>query len=384
MKRLLVGILATAFSLVPAGSASAAFQFDRYITQGDSAAGWIGEPNAPPGATDRQSIRLYVNGSSSTDFDDAARALFKGFGSVPDPNPPSFDFKTSTAGASGGSARFLIKFSDGGKAELRPLSLIADQWTHVGGSEPSWDNAGGSCGYRTDQTYAQVLACHPGAAVTQMEVLNDSGWLHPGGFELLVDNVTYEGRTLSKPAPPVLGKGFLLTQVSGAVAVRVGKNSRAKIEGAANLPVGSFVDSQGGHARVRTRRGGGQQVAQFTDGIFQVKQSRKNRGLVDILLSGDLSCAGSSSNAAVSTAGARSEAARRRRRRRLWGRGRGRYRTRGRYSSGAVRGTKWLTEDRCDGTLTVVREGVVEVRDFRRKKTIVVRKGKRYFAKKGG
>jgi hypothetical protein len=38
-----------------------------------------------------------------------------------------------------------------------------------------------------------------------------------------------------------------------------------------------------------------------------------------------------------------------------------------------VRGTFWLVEDRCDGTLTRVRTGRVDVRDFRRKKTISLR-----------
>ena len=64
------------------------------------------------------------------------------------------------------------------------------------------------------------------------------------------------------------------------------------------------------------------------------------------------------------------------------GPGRGRFRTRGRYSSGFVRGTKWLTADSCSGTLTVVRQDVVAVRDFQRKKTILVHAGGRYFAEK--
>ena len=61
--------------------------------------------------------------------------------------------------------------------------------------------------------------------------------------------------------------------------------------------------------------------------------------------------------------------------------GRGRFRTRGRHSAATVRGTKWTTTDRCDGTLTTVARGKVAVRDFRRKKTIVVRAGKSYLAK---
>jgi hypothetical protein len=46
-----------------------------------------------------------------------------------------------------------------------------------------------------------------------------------------------------------------------------------------------------------------------------------------------------------------------------------------------VRGTRWETIDRCDGTLTKVTRGRVAVRDFRRKKTVIVRAGKSYLAK---
>jgi hypothetical protein len=67
--------------------------------------------------------------------------------------------------------------------------------------------------------------------------------------------------------------------------------------------------------------------------------------------------------------------------RRLRGNTRGRFRTRGRHSAATVRGTIWTVEDRCDGTLTKVRRGRVAVRDFRLRKTIVVRAGKSYLAR---
>ena len=54
----------------------------------------------------------------------------------------------------------------------------------------------------------------------------------------------------------------------------------------------------------------------------------------------------------------------------LWGNGKGKFRTNGKYSSATVRGTIWLVEDRCEGTLTRVRRGTVAVRDFKRKKTV--------------
>jgi ferric-dicitrate binding protein FerR (iron transport regulator) len=46
-----------------------------------------------------------------------------------------------------------------------------------------------------------------------------------------------------------------------------------------------------------------------------------------------------------------------------------------------VRGTHWLTEDRCDGTLVRVRRGLVEVRDLERRRTVMVSAGEQYFAK---
>jgi hypothetical protein len=46
-----------------------------------------------------------------------------------------------------------------------------------------------------------------------------------------------------------------------------------------------------------------------------------------------------------------------------------------------VRGTIVTIADRCDGTLTRVQRGVVVVRDFRRRRTIVVRAGQSYLAR---
>jgi photosystem II stability/assembly factor-like uncharacterized protein len=68
-------------------------------------------------------------------------------------------------------------------------------------------------------------------------------------------------------------------------------------------------------------------------------------------------------------------------RRRVWGSGRGRFRSRGNNSSATVRGTIWLTEDRCDGTLTRVRQGVVTVNDFGRDEKVTVEAGESYLAR---
>src|SRR5205085_11187937 len=67
--------------------------------------------------------------------------------------------------------------------------------------------------------------------------------------------------------------------------------------------------------------------------------------------------------------------------RRLWASGKGRFRTQGRYAAAAVRGTKWLTEDRCDGTLVRVVKGAVSVTDLVKHKTVVVKAGRTYLAR---
>ena len=66
----------------------------------------------------------------------------------------------------------------------------------------------------------------------------------------------------------------------------------------------------------------------------------------------------------------------------LWTKGKGRFRTKGRFSTSTVRGTRWLTTDRCDGTLTTVTEGSVTVKDVGRRKPVVVRAGRSYLAKR--
>jgi hypothetical protein len=69
------------------------------------------------------------------------------------------------------------------------------------------------------------------------------------------------------------------------------------------------------------------------------------------------------------------------RRRSLFGSARGRFRTRGRHSSATVRGTRWLQKDTCAGTVTSVKSGKVVVRDFTKRRTVLVKKGKRYLAR---
>ncbi|MGZ4174365.1 MAG: hypothetical protein ACXVQR_07795, partial [Solirubrobacteraceae bacterium] len=68
--------------------------------------------------------------------------------------------------------------------------------------------------------------------------------------------------------------------------------------------------------------------------------------------------------------------------RRLWGNSSRGFRTRGRYGSASVRGTIWLTEDRCDGTFFQVAKGTVFVLDFVRHKTVRITAHHSYLPRK--
>ena len=171
---------------------------------------------------------------------------------------------------------------------------------------------------------------------------------------------------------PDLGDTLVADPVAGTVRVRLaGRRRFVPLQSVRELPLGSTLDTRRGRVEVATerRRRGRVQRGLFYGGLFKVRQRAATRFVTDLVMQGELtSCPEGTASAA-------------RRTRKLWGNAKGRFRTRGRHSSGAVRGTRWLTVDRCDGTLTAVREGTVAVRDFTRDRTVLVDAGERYLAR---
>jgi hypothetical protein len=171
---------------------------------------------------------------------------------------------------------------------------------------------------------------------------------------------------LGAAGPPALpaperGRFVVLEPVSGDVQVRPASSTRYRpLDERRRYPVGVTVDAQEGAVRLVVARGdgGGVSRAVFSEGKFTVTQARAGDPVADLRLTGP-------SYADVCGEGSATASARRRKRvRRLWGDGKGAFRTSGRYSAATVRGTRWLTEDRCDGTVTRVARGEVVVDDF--------------------
>lgn len=66
--------------------------------------------------------------------------------------------------------------------------------------------------------------------------------------------------------------------------------------------------------------------------------------------------------------------------RQLWGKASGHFRTQARYSSATIRGTVWLTEDRCDGSFTQAVVDSVDVNDLVKNTTVTISPGQSYLA----
>jgi hypothetical protein len=160
---------------------------------------------------------------------------------------------------------------------------------------------------------------------------------------------------------------------SGRILVKQPNSTAfAELRGADGIPVGSEVDAKRGRVVLTIEPGDGRppQRATFYAGIFKITQTGAT---VDLTLTEPLAACKKKQQQRARAAQSKAKS------RKLWGDGKGRFRTRGRYSAATVRGTIWLVQDSCDGTLTRVRQGVVSVRD--RKKTVLVRAGRSYLAK---
>ena len=188
--------------------------------------------------------------------------------------------------------------------------------------------------------------------------------------------------------PPAIGRSVVLKPARGSVVVRLPGTARAiPLDAAASLPVGTVIDATHGAVTLTSAIGstGRTQTGTFHGGAFVARQSRTSGGMVDIVLSGgDFGACRRATARSAAADGPVAFAAGRRKAavRRLWGKDSGgRFRTKGRNSVATVRGTRWLTVDRCDGTLTKVTEGAVVVRDRRTGRRKLVRAGGRHLVR---
>jgi hypothetical protein len=190
--------------------------------------------------------------------------------------------------------------------------------------------------------------------------------------------------SLAAPAlpPPSFGRTLDIGLVSGTVLVTLPNHSSFTLTPQdRNIPIGSLIDTTHGRVDLRAApppaahaAAARVEDAQFFGGAFHVRQSSSLPVTQIRLAGGDLAACRAPANA--------HPAARLPHRvlRLLHASGTGRFETTGRYAAATVRGTIWLTEDFCDGTLVRVTRGVVSVENLVTHVTVTVTAGHSYFA----
>ena len=211
-----------------------------------------------------------------------------------------------------------------------------------------------------------------------------SGSLWGTGLSLGTGSSTGAGA----PAAPVVGASVTLRPASGDVQVELpGAHEFVALQTASSIPVGTVIDATHGKVLLTSavNRAGGTKTGAFTGGRFVVGQANVARPVTDLRLAGgsfaacsrigaltDGPIVATSANVKPSHTVVR----------KIWGQDNGgRFKTIGNTASAAVRGTIWLTEDRCDGTLIRVFRGRVVVHAASRRHDLLIGPGQSYFAR---
>jgi hypothetical protein len=213
---------------------------------------------------------------------------------------------------------------------------------------------------------------------------------NPRSFGAAPDMGAYEyaGTALPPASPPVLGVSVTVRPASGSVRVKLpGGRAYVALQRAAQLPVGTVIDATHGRLQLSSaiNRAGATKTGTFNGGAFVVDQARSGQLSAQLRLVGGSFAACHRARRVVHGRMVISHYFLdypRRVIRQLWGRDRGgRFRTIGRTAAAAVRGTVWLTQDRCDGTLIRVYAGHVLVHDRVHRRNVLVGPGQSYLAR---
>jgi hypothetical protein len=165
------------------------------------------------------------------------------------------------------------------------------------------------------------------------------------------------------PPSPRQGVAVNIEPTSGSTFYRAPGRARLPLTAEIQVPVNTTVDATNGQMGITSANG----AADFKGGVFVVREPPRLRVTQLFLANERFGACQPGSTAVVQQ---------------LWGSGKGHFQTRGRFAAATVRGTTWRVEDRCDGTLTIVAQGVVAVRDFRLRRTVLVRAGQSYLARR--
>ena len=198
------------------------------------------------------------------------------------------------------------------------------------------------------------------------------------------------------PGPPIAGKTFNVS-ATGLVLIKL-HGVFVPLTELRQIPNGTVINALHGTLKLITA-GGTQhstlqtnakkkkskkvktQTGKFGGAVFKVTQTRSGLTTVS-LVSNAFKGAPSFASCKAKKGKAVGAALSKKALQLLHSSAKGKFRTKGRYAAATVRGTVWTIADRCDGTLTHAIKDTVTVNDFVRHKTIILRAGHSYLAKK--
>jgi hypothetical protein len=239
------------------------------------------------------------------------------------------------------------------------------------------------------------LAADPSQSHAQVQDATTSAGLHTEKITATdrCDNTTTASFAYTVIPNPIRGRnvnletraGKVTVKVPGAVPARSSSHPTQRgfvaLIGARQVPLGTIVDATDGEVAVTAASAtpGHLQTDDLSRGRFKVLQTRAGGGLVELRLI-DIAGARTCKRARTTPSTRRTSA---RQLGFLRSNARGRFRTTGHYSSATTLNSTaiWSMSDRCDGTLTRVPRGRVNVRDFRTHKNHVIQAGHSYLAR---
>ncbi len=281
--------------------------------------------------------------------------------SSPPFTPESARFITSAEVIAGTDASRPVAFTPTPAAGTAPLAVSFRTDLDFGAGATSWQIVWGDGNTRRGNGPPPRFTGHTFTSAGRFQVLLLVN--APGGRQFLA-------RAVVAVAPP--------GSVSGTPTGTVLLNGRPFAGGP--VPFGRQVNVTNGTLRLTTNTGTLVVSGRGALAIFVlVRGTDRGRPIVELRLAGGnfRACGPSRAPAAFTAAPPPPRVVRR-----LWAKGKGKYRTRGRYAAATIRGTEWLTADRCDGTLVRVTQGRVEVANIPLRRNVLVRAGRSYLARR--
>jgi hypothetical protein len=228
----------------------------------------------------------------------------------------------------------------------------------------------------TTYHYRVVATNNRGASSSADKTLKTTGKAPSSSTGKPVSSDTGKGATPEVEGEPELGHSVAAAVATGTVRVRMrGSSEFREIAPGEAIPLNSTFDTTAGTVLLEAAGSNGKTyTGAFHAGQFTVHQSPKGVTTLE-LKGGDFSACGSRGKGRATASAAHPVL------RKLWGKDHGgRFKTSSRGSVATVRGTEWLTVDRCDGTLTRVTKGLVLVRERGTGRSKLLHKGDAFFA----